>query len=108
MNYRVVFEPRAVRYLEEQYHYIASQNPRAATKWFNRFAEALQGLSRHPDRYAVARESALVGREIRQMLFGRRGGVHRVFFAVERDTVHILAIRHAAQSDIRPEELTSE
>jgi plasmid stabilization system protein ParE len=105
MKYRVVLQPRAAEQLEEQYQHIARQNPRSAANWFNRFVSALQGLSHNPQRCAVARESELVGREIRQFLFGRRAGTRRVFFVIEGKTVHVLAVRHSAQPDITPEEL---
>jgi len=105
MMYRVIFQPRALQHLEEQYQYIAKHNPRAAANWFNRFVSALEGLSQSPERCAVARESELVGREIRQFLFGKRAGIRRAFFVIEEDKVRILSIRHSAQSDIPLDEL---
>ncbi len=40
MKYRVIFQPRALQGLEEQYQHIAKANPRAAADWFNRFVAA--------------------------------------------------------------------
>src|SRR5581483_10887584 len=102
MTYRVIFQPRAILSLEAQYQHIALHNPRAAASWFNRFVAALESLAESPERCAVARESELVGREVRQFLFGRRTSVRRAFFLIEGDTVRILAIRHSAQADIPP------
>lgn len=107
MTYRVILQPQALQQLEEQYQRVAKQNPRAAANWFNRFVTALESLSQMPERCAVARESELVGREVRQFLFGKRAGTRRAFFVIEDDTVRILAIRHSAQSDVTPEELLS-
>ena len=104
MKYRVVFQPRALEQLEEQYQHIAKQNLRSAATWFNRFVSALESLSVLPERCPIARESEL-GKEIRQFLFGKRAGIRRVYFTIVGDTVRILAIRHSAQSDIPPEEL---
>ena len=100
----MVFQPRALEHLEEQYQHIAKQNVRSAATWFNRFVSALESLS-VPERCPVARESELVGKEIRQFIFGKRAGIRRVYFTIVGDTVRILAIRHSAQSDIPPEEL---
>ena len=108
MKRRVIFQPRALEQLEEQYQELAKQNSQAAATWFNRFVAALQSLDQMPERCPVARESELVGKEIRQLLFGKRAGKRRVFFAIEADTVRILAIRHSARSDIPLEDLLND
>ena len=99
MNYRVVIQPRALGQLDQQYGFIAKENPVAAARWFNHFVDAIEGLAHFLERCPVARESELAGREIRQLLFGRRAGVHRVYFVIEHDTVRILCIRHSARLD---------
>ena len=108
MTYRVLFQPRALDNLDEQYQYIARQSPDAAARWFNSFINALESLKEFPERCAVARESEQAGREVRQLLFGKRGGVRRAYFVIENDTVRILCIRHSAQSDAAPEDLIDE
>jgi len=108
MSYRVVFQPRAIANLDEQYQYIAKDNPAAAAQWFNRFVDALEGLSKFPERCPVAPESELVGREIRQFLFGKRSGARRACFAIDGDTVRILCIRHSAQQEASLEDLLGE
>jgi len=108
MKHRVIFQPRALRELEEQYQYVAGQSPDSAARWFNRFVSALDGLANNPERCAIAREGGLVGREIRQLLFGRGRGVRRALFIVEGDSVRILCIRHSAQQDLTREELLGE
>jgi plasmid stabilization system protein ParE len=105
MNYRVIFQPRALADLEEQYQYIAGHNLTAAVNWFNNFVESLEGLSIFPQRCPIARESEQSGREIRQFLYGKRAGMRRAYFVIEDDTVRILCIRHAAQRDIPLEDL---
>lgn len=108
MKYRVIFQPRALAQLEEEYRYITQANPIAAARWFNRFVAALEGLADFPQRCPVARESEAAGREIRQLLFGKRSGVRRAYFVIEHDTVRILSIRHSARVDATPEELLGE
>jgi plasmid stabilization system protein ParE len=45
MKYHVILQPRAIQNLDEQYQYIAKQNPQLATTWFNRFVAAFDGLA---------------------------------------------------------------
>jgi plasmid stabilization system protein ParE len=105
MNYRVVFQPQALLDLEDQYRYIARDNSLAADRWFNRFVAAIEAIADSPKRYSLAREGQLIGREIRQLLFGKRRGVRRVLFLIESDTVRVLCIRHIAQRDMSADEL---
>lgn len=108
MKYRVIFQPRALAQLEEQYRHIAQANPIAAARWFNRFVSTLEGLASFPERCAIARESETAGREIRQLFFGKRAGVRRAYFVIDGETVRILSIRHAARDDAPLEDLLDE
>ena len=105
MNYRVILQPRALAQLEEQYETIAKESPTAAARWFNGFVTALDGLSDFPQSYPVAAESRIVGREVRQLLFGKRTGIRRAYFVIVDDTVRILSIRHSARNDATHDEL---
>jgi plasmid stabilization system protein ParE len=108
MRYRVLIQPGALRSLEAQCEHIAQDNPAAAARWFNRFLTGIEKLSSFPERCPVARESEFAGREIRLWLFGKRRGVRRVYFVIDGDTVRILSIRHASQSEISLEDLLGE
>jgi len=108
MTFRVILQPRAQAQLEAQYQHIAQQKPETAPRWFRRFVAAPEGLSKFPERCAIAPESKLAGREVRQLLFGKRGGVRRAHFVNEDDVVRILCIRHSARADASAEELTDE
>src|SRR5262245_58927186 len=108
MTYRVIIQPRALEHLEAQYQYIAQQSPWAAASWFNRFVKALESLAEFPQRCPVARESDVVGREVRQLLFGGRAGTRSAYFVIEADTVRILAIRHSTRSDIPLDDLLND
>ncbi|MBL9124352.1 MAG: type II toxin-antitoxin system RelE/ParE family toxin [Planctomycetaceae bacterium] len=94
--------------MRAQHRDIAQQSPEIADRWFNRFVAAIESLAHHPERCPIARESAQLGREIRQLLFGQRGGVRRVYFVIVSDEVHVLCVRHAAQTDITAEDLLDE
>jgi plasmid stabilization system protein ParE len=106
MKYNLIIQPPALADLDEAYRWIAERSPENAAHWFNGFLEALHRLEQFPDRCGVAPESEQVGREIRQLLYGRRAGVYRALFVVEKDEVHVLHIRHAARSTMTPDELS--
>ena len=65
-------------------------------------------MEQFPRRCGVAPESKSVGREIRQLLYGRRGGVYRALFTIRAREVHVLHIRHAARSTMTSEEFGEE
>jgi plasmid stabilization system protein ParE len=98
MKYKLIMQPPAMADLDEAYRWIAERSPENATRWFNRFLESLSTLGQSPNRCGVAPESAQIGQEIRQLLCGRRGGVYRALFVIEKDEVHVLHIRHAARN----------
>jgi plasmid stabilization system protein ParE len=104
MNYKLIIQPQAIADLDEAYRWIAERSPENAARWFNRFLERLQTLKRFPDRCDVAPESKEIGQVIRQLLYGRRGGVYRAMFVVRGQEVHVLHIRHAARHTMTPEE----
>jgi hypothetical protein len=43
--------------------------------------------------------------ELRELYFGRRPGVYRILFIIDRGTVHILHIRHAARDAVKIEDV---
>lgn len=47
-------------------------------------------------------ESEGLGISTREMLYGRRRGVFRIFFSIEGDRVYLHFIRHSAQDTIEP------
>ena len=104
MKYKLIIQPSALADLDEAYRWIAERSPENAARWFNRFLESLSTLEQSPKRCSVAPESEQIGREIHQLLYGRRGGVYRALFVIEKDEVHVLHIRHAARDTMTPEE----
>jgi plasmid stabilization system protein ParE len=108
MKYKLIIQPSALNELEEAYRWIARQSPENAARWFNRFLKALQTLEHFPDRCEVSPESRHIGRDIRQLLYGRCGGMYRALFVVQDDEVHVLHIRHAAQNTMMADEFFEE
>lgn len=83
-----------------------------ARLWYAGLREAVSTLSEQPRRYAVrARESQLIGRETRCLLYRRTSGsvAYHVFYFVEEDgddgpRVIVFRIRHASRRPMTSQE----
>ncbi len=104
MTYKLIIQPPALADLEGAYRWIAERSPQNAAGWFNGFLEALATLKQFPQRCELAPESKHIVQKIRQLLYGRRGGVYRALFTVRGREVHVLHIRHAARRTMTLEE----
>jgi plasmid stabilization system protein ParE len=106
--YRLIVQPSALRDLEDAYLWIKERSPEAAARWFNGFVEALTSLETSPQRCGFAPENDAVEPEIRQFLYGRRGGIYRALFTIAGNEVRILHIRHAARRTMEIDELVDD
>jgi plasmid stabilization system protein ParE len=102
MSYHVIILPDAERELEEAYRWVREEAPHHADKWLDGLLAARDSLSEFPERCSLAPENEHFREEIRQLLYGKRGGRYRLLFTIERDTVFILPIRHAARDTVKP------
>ncbi len=91
---RLVFAPRALNDLERLAEFLPDQSERLAAETQPLLIDGLEVLKRHP----------LIGRRVehglREMLIsrGRSGYVALYRYAVESDTVLVLAIRHQREA----------
>jgi len=97
MRYRVIIEAPAGQDIDEAYERLRKRVPTHAVRWYNALEKAVLGLSMHPQRCPVAPESDELGREVRQLLHGKRSGRYRVLFEIRGNTVHVLHVRHGRQ-----------
>lgn len=97
MTYQIKFEPGAEEDLENAFLWILERPPTHARPWRDRLEETLTTLEHNPQRCPLAPENEAFNEDVRQLLYGKRGGVYRILFAVRENTVHILHIRHAAR-----------
>jgi plasmid stabilization system protein ParE len=104
MKYKLIIQPSALAELDEAYRWIAERAPVRAARWYNCYVKALTSLENNPERCEIAPESKFVGMKIRQLLYGRRGGIYRALYTIRGREVHILHIRHAAREFMTPEE----
>ncbi len=106
MKYRVLLSARAERDVDEALAWLCQQGAvAAARRWHERLLAAIGTLQRQPQRFPLAPEAEELGIGLRELLFGRRQGAHRILFLVEQRTVHILHIRHSARDMLRPGDL---
>ena len=104
-RYQLIIQPPALNDLDEAYQWIKQRSPEAAARWFNGFVDALNSLTTSPQRCGLAPENDMIVPEIRQLLYGRRGGTYRALFTITHKAVRILHIRHAARQTLTSAEL---
>ncbi len=102
MNYRVVLSEPAQDEAEDAYFWICKHSPARAEKWLNGLLEAIKSLDFQLERYPFAPEAESFHKPIRQMLYGKRGGVYRVLFEIRGEVVQVVHIRHAARKYLKP------
>ena len=101
MSYHVVVTAKARADAAQAFRWIADQSPDAAARWYVGFERAIAKLTLMPERHPIAEdESEQLGITLRQMLYGRRRGVYRLFFSIEGETVTLHYVRHSAQGPI--------
>jgi plasmid stabilization system protein ParE len=105
MRYKVLITPRALEDLRAAYHWIASRSPERAVAWYEGFIAAIDSLAMHPLRCGIALENGSMPAELRQLIYGKRGGRYRAIFSIKENVVRVLHIRHAAQTPVPPDEL---
>lgn len=105
MTYRVIVQPEAEREIERAYLRIAAEAPRTAARWFAGLFDAIASLSSRALHCSLAPETRFFEREIRHLLYGRKGRKYRVLYTVVDDTVHVLHFRHWAQRTLAPDEV---
>jgi plasmid stabilization system protein ParE len=102
-KFHVVVQPEAQKAFEAAYQWMVQRSPERAEAWTNGFLMAIESLEDFPARCSMAPESAFFQREIRQLLYGKRGQRYRILFTIEKKTVHGLFVRHCAQDWLRPQ-----
>ena len=107
-KYRLIIQPPAFDDLDEAFQWIRERSPQAATHWFNGFVDALNSLTKSPERCGLAPENDAVKPEICQLLYGRRSGVYRALLTIQGQDVRVLHIRHAAREPLSGDDLTED
>ena len=100
--YQTILAPRALTEAEAAYAYIARDSHRAAERWFADLLEAVECLSRFPQRCPPAPEDERFRIGLRHLILGN----YRILFTIDEvsKTVHVPLIRHGARRLPEPEE----
>ena len=109
MTYKLIVLPQAEADIAEAFLDISAQAPEAASRWYRYVRAEIESLANMPARCPLAPESAKLGFEMRQLLYGKHPGIYRIVFRMVevREEVHILAIRHGARKPLTEEEMQS-
>ena len=104
-EYKVVLHSKAQVDLDDAYQNAACHAPQTASRWVDRFEQALTTLSRNPERCPLADESRFTSEEVHEFHFGRKPNVFRVLFWINGLYVRILRIRRASRSCLTSREI---
>lgn len=106
MTYRVRLTDQAESDVDSVLRWFHEQRATSAgERWFSRLLDEIDTLERHPERCSIAAESEDLRLEIRELLFGKRHGVYRILFQIEKRTVYVLRVWHGARDRLSADDL---
>jgi plasmid stabilization system protein ParE len=106
VKYQVRLSDKAYRDIEQILAWFFDQRAMSAgRRWERDFRSRIRKLSRNPHRCPLAPESESLAMPVREVHFGRRPGVYRVFFEIKEREVVILHIRHSARDFVSRDDL---
>jgi plasmid stabilization system protein ParE len=97
MKYTVVITDTAWAEVEEAYEWLAARAPSAAQKWKLGLLDAVAHLESMPQACSLAPETDYFGRDVRQLLYGKRQHKYRVLSEIRDAKVIALRVRHSSQ-----------
>jgi len=104
--YRLEITDKAEADIEGVLIWFREQGATAASqKWLTQLWDTLSTLENRPERCAQAEESQEVGRDVRQLLFGKHRGIYRILFEIQDRSVIILRLWHGARDAITANDL---
>jgi plasmid stabilization system protein ParE len=109
MIYKVVLTPQAESDIEDSFTFIANGgSPKIAAKWLRKLKSEIASLSEMPNRCSMSPEAEKFGVELRQLIFGKANGTHRIIYRIDEPKleVHVIAVRHTARDEISIEDVS--
>lgn len=92
-KFRVSLTCSAEEDIEQIWTYIAADSPGEATKFIAKLENQILTLEHHPLRCPLIAENALLGTEIRHLVYGP----YRTLFRIAGKTVYVLRILHGSR-----------
>lgn len=107
MSLPVILQPEAEDQIAASARWWAEhRSVEQAERWYAGILKAIDSLGKIAAQYPLARENEHFSYELRESYFGLgTRPTHRIIFVIDPDAVRVLAIRHAAQDDVAPEDL---
>lgn len=106
MRYSVRLTAKAEADVDAALTWLRQQSAAAVVnRWFAQLSARIDTLHANPLRCGLAAESADLGLEIRELIFGRRLGRYRILFQVSGRTVNVLRVWHAARNAVSGSDL---
>jgi plasmid stabilization system protein ParE len=108
MIHHVIITRRAEREMHDAAHWWASnRSAERANRWLTGLRRKLESLAKSPTRCPLAQENAQFPYELRELRYGVGSRpTHRAVFTIADNLVLVVAVRHLAQDQIRPEDVT--
>ncbi len=105
MAYQVKIAPSALADIEAVFLWLKERSPEAADRWQNGLIGTILSLETLPGRCALAPESEELGRDVRQLLYGKGRIRYRILFEmIGTETVQVYRLRHGARESLGREE----
>lgn len=100
MAYRVDISIPALQDAETAFLRIRDFNIESAKVWYEGLLKAIFSLEEFPNRCSAAPESKFLGREIKQLLYGKQRRTYRIFFEISEaeKVVRIYRIWHSSRN----------
>ena len=106
MKYTVVItDPARDQLLANSRWWAENRSTEQAVRWYDGFHRSLESLADSPQKHRLARENDQFADELRESYFGLSRRTHRAVFRIDGDIVRVLAVRHLAQDDLRPDDV---
>lgn len=110
MAYKVKLTALAEADAYAAFERIRAASPRHAERWLTGLFQAMLSLDEMPTRCPLIPEAEEIGRDIRQLPYGKRSGIQRIIFDIQEQSeegprVRILRIRHGSRDRLRAEDI---
>jgi plasmid stabilization system protein ParE len=92
--------------LRRMFYYIQERSPQGAERWERAFEHCLSRLQDNPYVCGLALENDAFDYELRQILFGTKGGQrYRAVFRIDDDCVTVYRLRGPGQASLSAKDL---